>query len=75
MEIFWIAGIVGIVALFMYIKQSKKDIKKERGELESENMVAVNNKGCSIAFYAFLVSLIIFFVYWYIRYRYSLEGA
>lgn len=70
MELVWIMGAMALVALFMYVKQSKKEAKKERNE--SEDAIQVNNKGCSIVFYAFLLGLLIFFVYSYIKYRQSL---
>lgn len=70
MELVWIMGAVAIVALLMYLKQSQKEAKKEQNE--SPETIKVDNKGCSIAFYAFFVGLLIFFIYWYMKYRQSL---
>ena len=42
MELVWIMGAMALVALFMYVKQSKKEAKKERNE--SEDAIQVNTK-------------------------------
>ena len=67
MEFAWIICSLALIVFLLFLKLNKKETNEESGEV-----IKVNNKGCSIAFYLFLAVLFDLFVYAYIKYRQSL---